>query len=109
MDEHTQKPDSEAVHLLQSRLGRFARVTGLAGLSLAVFWLGLAFTFDRSLENVSWPALAFHTAGSLVFLGIAVFSRKPSPSLSYIHTLETTGLLLACASFILAGDRKSVV
>lgn len=103
MDDDSQKRESEAVHLLQSRLARFSRVSGIAGLSLALFWFGIAFAFDRTLENLAWPAFSLHVAGSLVFLGMAVLARRPSRGLSYIHRLETTGLLGACGTFVLSG------
>ena len=103
METEIPRTDSEAVRFLQFRVARFATTSGLAGLLLAAIWICAAFLFDHSIRNLSWPGYALHVCGCLVFLAVAAACQKPSPALSYIHKLESSGLFLACTCFISTG------
>ncbi len=103
MEEETTRTGSDAVRFLQNRVGRFARVSGTAGIFLAVIWFMTVLAFDRSLTNLSWPAFSFHLFGCGVFLLLALASRRKAPSLIYIQRLEAGGLLFACGAFASAG------
>ncbi len=103
MEDEFREGESEAVRFLQDRVARFALTSGMAGLLLVGTWVLPVLLLNRTLRNVSWPGLAFLAAGSGVLLLVALATRRVSPSLSYVHKLEATGLLLACGCLVVGG------
>jgi serine/threonine-protein kinase len=95
--------DSEAIRFLQSRLGRFARISGSAGLTFAAVWLMAVVVFDDGLKNLSWTGLGLVVAGSLSFLVMAALAKRPVPGIDHLHRFETIGILIASGAFSAAG------
>ncbi len=103
MEDEFPVAESEAVRFLQSRIARFARTCGLAGLVLAAIWISAVLVFDHSIRNLSGTGYLLLVAGSCVFFGVALATNRVAPSLSYVQKLESGGLFLACTCFASAG------